>query len=63
VDKHSSLFFRTLQGSSIVINPSMSFVVNATVCGISIKAADFDDHDGRWKCHLVTILSIVFRRH
>jgi hypothetical protein len=38
----------------------MSFVVNTTVCGISIKAADFDDHDGRWKCHLVPILSNFF---
>ena len=30
----------------------MNFLINETVCGIEIKAADFDDHDGRWKCHL-----------
>ena len=40
------------QGNTVYINPSMNFLINETVCGIEIKAADFDDHDGRWKCHL-----------
>jgi hypothetical protein len=30
----------------------MKFILNETVCGLEIKSADYDGHNGHWKCHL-----------